>query len=121
MHTENFLIDESAYRKAVEYVTECLPQLDRITPFALVIKSIYAIDSRRLMIAPQYKKVIRILYLIAKEETNDLEGLFAPINIVSQEKVVRLWRKSPVFKEAEEVRVLAVNIAAYFEGCFKLK
>lgn len=53
MHAENFLIDESSNRKAVEDVTEDLPESDGIPPLAFIVKAINSIDLCTFVIASQ--------------------------------------------------------------------
>lgn len=49
--------------------------------------------------------------LVGQEQADDLESLLPAVDIVSQEKVVRLWREAPVLKESQQVTVLPVHIA----------
>ena len=44
MHAENLLVDDSCYRQAIEAVCERFPQLDVITPLALIIKAVDTIN-----------------------------------------------------------------------------
>ena len=47
--------------------------------------------------------------------------MFAPVHVVAEEEVVGIRGEAAVFEEAEEVGVLAVDIAADFERCFELE
>ena len=44
MHAEDFFIDQCTNWKAVEAVSECFPELDVISAFALVIETVDTID-----------------------------------------------------------------------------
>ena len=64
------------------------------------------------MIATQNEEVLRVLDLVGKEQADGLEGLLATVDVVTQEEVVGLGRKAAIFEQAQEIIVLAVNIAA---------
>ena len=49
--------------------------------------------------------------LVGKKEADDFEPLLAAVDVVTQEKVVSLWRESAILKEAEQIGVLAVHVA----------
>lgn len=53
MHTENFFIDDRSNRQTVETVSEGLPQLDVVSPFALIIEAIDSVNRCTLMVASQ--------------------------------------------------------------------
>jgi len=58
MHTENFILNQSSYRHAIEAVNKCLPELDVVSAFTcigesftLFVETIDAGDGGRLMIS----------------------------------------------------------------------
>lgn len=110
MHRENFLVDDSRNRQAVEAIGECLPQLDVIPPLAFIIEPIYTIDRCTLVIPTQDEEILWILDLVCEKQANSFKRLFASINVVSKEEVICFGWKSSVFKEAEKVVILAMNI-----------
>jgi hypothetical protein len=59
----DLLIDECCNWQTVEAIREDLPQPDVISPFALVIEAIYAVDRRALVVSPQQKEVIWVFDL----------------------------------------------------------
>ena len=63
------------------------------------------------MVSSQQEEVLGVLDLVAQEQKDGLETLFATIDIVSEEEIVRLGRKTTVLEEAEEVVVLPMDIA----------
>ena len=64
----------------------------------LIIKPVHPIDTRTLMVPPQNEKVLRVLDLVRQQQTNRLERLLAPIDIVPQKEVIRLGRETAVFE-----------------------
>ena len=110
MHAENFLVDESCDRKTIEAVCEDFPKLDTVTALALVIEAVDAIDRGTFMISSQQKEVLWVLDLIGQKEADGFERLLSSIDIVSKEEIVGVRRESTVFKHAQQVVVLSVNV-----------
>lgn len=111
MHTEDFLINEGGDRKAVEDIREDLPESDRIPAFAFVIEAVNAVDLGALVIAAQQEEIFRVLYLVAQQQAHCFDRLFPPIDIVPQKQVVCFRRETAVFKNAQQIVVLTVNVA----------
>ena len=63
------------------------------------------------MVAPEEEEVLRVLDLVRKQEADGLERLLPPVHVVAQEQVVGLGREPPVLEQAQQVRVLAVDVA----------
>lgn len=99
MHGEDLLINDRGNREAIEAISECLPQLNVVSPLALVVKAIDAINRSTLMVAPENKKVFWVLNLICKEETDCLKRLFTPVHIITQEEVVGFRWKASILEE----------------------
>lgn len=85
MAAENLLINDSSYWQAIEAVRECLPQLDIVSAFALVVETINAIYASTFVIASEKEEVLRILDFISEQKANGLKGLLAAIHVISQE------------------------------------
>lgn len=68
------------------------------------------------MIATQNEEVLGILDLVCQEKADGLERLFATVDVVTKEQVVRLWGETAVFEQTEEVIVLTVDVAADLLG-----
>lgn len=110
MHRENFLVDDCCNRQAVEAISERLPQLDVISSLAFIVESIYAVNRCTLVISAQDEEILWILDLVREEQANGLKRLFASVDVVPKEEVIRFGWESSVFKEAEKVVILAMNI-----------
>ena len=65
------------------------------------------------MVASQDEKVFGVFDLVGEEQTDGLEGLFSSIDIVSEEEVVCLWWETAIFKQSEEIVVLAMDIPCF--------
>lgn len=50
MHAEYLLVDDCSHREAVEAVRECLPELDVVSPLALVVEPVDPVDTGALMV-----------------------------------------------------------------------
>ena len=55
------------------------------------------------MVAPQEEKVLRVLDLVGQKQTYALNRLFSTVDIVPQEKVVSVARKSSILEELNEI------------------
>ena len=63
------------------------------------------------MVASQQEKVLGVLDLVRKQQANGLEALLASVDVVTQKEIVRLGREAAVLEEAQQVKVLPVEIA----------
>jgi hypothetical protein len=73
MHGEDLLINDSGNWQAVEAIRKCLPQLDVVSAFALIVEAVYAVDGSALVIASEDEKVFRVLDLICQQQANGLK------------------------------------------------
>ena len=83
MHTQNFVINETGNRHAVEHVRECLPQAYIIAPFALIKEPVYAIDAGALVVATHHEEVRWILDFVGQEQHDALQTLLATVDVVT--------------------------------------
>ena len=83
VHCEDLLINNGGNWQAVEAIGECLPKLDVVSSFTLVVKSIDTVDRSTLMVTTKNEEVLRILNLVRKQEADGLERLLASIDVVS--------------------------------------
>lgn len=67
MHCKDLLVNDCCNGQAVEAVGECLPQLNVVSPLALIIKPVYAIDRRTFMVPPENEKVLGIFDLVCEQ------------------------------------------------------
>lgn len=65
MHTQNFLVNYCANWETIEHVRENLPEFNRVSPLAFVVKAVHTINLCTLVITSQQKKVLWVLNLIA--------------------------------------------------------
>lgn len=121
MAAENFLVDDRSDRQAIEAIREGLPELDVISPLAFVVKAVYPVYARALVIAAQQEEVFRVLDLVRQQQTYRLQGLLPPVNVIAQKQVVGLGRKTAVLEQPQKIGVLAVYVAADLKWCFQLQ
>ena len=62
------------------------------------------------MVAPEKKEISGVLYFVSQKQANDLERVFAPIDIISQKQIIRFGRILAVIKQSKQIRILAMNI-----------
>jgi len=72
VHTEDLLVNDCSNRHAIETVGECLPKPDVVTPLALIVKAIDAIDAGALVVPAQDEEVFGVFDLVRQEEANGL-------------------------------------------------
>jgi hypothetical protein len=122
MHAENSVINNCSGREHVEAKSEILPQLDTVAPFALVIKSIHAVDRLTLVVASQQEKAVWVFHLVREHEAYGFNTLLSSVHIVSYEQ--EFMASSGIagnFKESEQVEVLSVNISKNFDRRFNVE
>ncbi len=112
MHGEDLLVNDRCDWQAVEAVRKCLPQLDVVASLALVVKSVDAVDGGALVVAAENEEVLWILDLVREKQADGFERLLAAVDIVAEEEVVCLWWEAAIFKQAQKIVVLAVDVAA---------
>mmetsp|Transcript_9142 Transcript_9142/g.19171 ORF Transcript_9142/g.19171 Transcript_9142/m.19171 type:complete len:375 (+) Transcript_9142:761-1885(+) len=121
VRAKDLLVDDGRAGEAVEAVRECLPELDPEAALALVVEAVDAVDGGALVVAPEDEEVLGVFDLVGQEEADGLEGLLAAVDVVAQEDVVGLGGEAAVFEEAQQVVVLAVDVAADLDGGFELQ
>ena len=60
---------------------------------------------------PKKEEIFRIFDLVGQQEADGLEALLSSVDVVAQEQVVRLGGEAAVLEQAEQVRVLTVDVA----------
>jgi hypothetical protein len=76
----------------------------------LVIETVDTVYARVLVIAPEQEEVLGILDLVREEQADRLEALLTPVDVVSEEEVIRLWREAAVLEQPQQVVVLAMDV-----------
>lgn len=90
MHANDFVVNDGGARQAIEGVTELLPHFDREATTALVVKSVDAINACAFVVSSQEKEILRILNFVGKQKADNFQRLFATVDIVTEEQIVRL-------------------------------
>lgn len=67
MHAQNFIVDQSTDRQAVETLGEGLPQLNTVPSSTLLVETVDSIDGARLVVPSQQEEVFRVLDFVAKQ------------------------------------------------------
>lgn len=109
---KDLLVNDRGDRQAIEAIREGLPELDVVSPLALVVKTVYPVYAGALVIAAQQEKILRILDLVRQQQAYRFQGLLAPVDVVAQEQVICLGRETAVLEEPQQIGVLAVYVAA---------
>lgn len=52
------------------------------------------------MVAPEKKEISGVLYFVSQKQANDLERVFASIDIISQKQIIRFGRILAVIKQS---------------------
>ena len=73
------------------------------------------------MVSAQKEEVLWIFDFVGQQEANGLQTLFSSVNVVAEEQVVRLGRETTIFKEAQQIKVLAMNITTNLNRCFQFE
>jgi hypothetical protein len=63
------------------------------------------------VVAPEEEEVFLEFDLVAKQEHHAFDGIFAPVDVVADEKVVRVAGPAAVLEDLEEINILAVDVA----------
>lgn len=98
VHAQNFLIDDRTNGQAIEYVWEYFPEFNGVATFAFVIEAVNTIDLSAFMIAAEQEEIFWVFDFVTQQQSDRLDRLLAPVNVVSQEEVVRLWGKTSVLE-----------------------
>ncbi len=75
-----------------------------------IIESIYSVNTGHFVIPSEEKEILRVFNLVGQQEADGLHGLFASVHVIPEEQVVGIRRKRAVFKQSEQVCVLAMNV-----------
>ena len=62
------------------------------------------------MVPTQDEEILWVLDLVREEQANGFKGLLASVDVVPKKEVVCFGWESPVFKQAEKIVILAMNI-----------
>ncbi len=111
VHAEDFVVDESCNRHAVEHILKLFPDADAVAALALVVKPVDSVDLTALVVASQQEEVLLEFYLVCEQQNYRLQRILAAVNIVTEEEIVSFRRESTIFKKSEKVRKLSMCVA----------
>jgi hypothetical protein len=63
------------------------------------------------VVAPEDEKVFGVLDLVGEEETDSLQRLLPPIDVVAEEKIVGFWWEATILEKSKQVIILTVDVA----------
>jgi hypothetical protein len=115
MHGEDLLVNDGGNWQTIEAIGEGLPELNVVSPLALIVKAVDAVDGGALVVAAKHEEVLGVLDLVRKQQADSLQRLLAAIDIVTEEEVVRFGWEAAVLEQTEQVVVLAMYITADLE------
>jgi hypothetical protein len=72
-----------------------------IAQLTFIIEAIDSVYTCTLVVAPENEKVFRVFDLVGEEETDSLERLLPPIDIVAKEKIVCFWWEPAILEKSE--------------------
>mmetsp|Transcript_20130 Transcript_20130/g.47559 ORF Transcript_20130/g.47559 Transcript_20130/m.47559 type:complete len:311 (+) Transcript_20130:506-1438(+) len=121
VHAEDLLVDHRRDGQHVEHLLELLPKLDVVSPLALVVEAVDAVDRGALVVAAQQEEVLRVFDLVGQQQADALQPVLAAVHKVPQEEVVRVGGKATVLKHAKQVVVLPVDIPADLDRRLELE
>ena len=70
MHAKDLLINDRTHWQTVENVRKDFPELDGVSSFTFVIKTVDAVNLGTLVIASQQEKIFWELNLVAEQQGN---------------------------------------------------
>ena len=62
------------------------------------------------MVSTKDEEVFRVLDLVCEKETDGFEGLFTPVDIVTEEEIIGFWWETAILEKSQKVIVLTVNV-----------
>lgn len=118
---KDLLVNDRSDRQTVETIREGLPELDVVSPLALIVKAVYPVYAGAFVIAAQQEEVLWILDLVRQQQTYRFQRLLASVDIVAQKQVVGLGREAAVLEESQQIGVLTVYVAANLKWRLQLQ
>jgi hypothetical protein len=72
VHGEDLLVNDSGNGQAVEAVGEGLPELDVVSPFALIVETVDAVDGSALVVPAKDEEILGVLDLVREQQADGL-------------------------------------------------
>ena len=67
----------------------------------LIVEAVDAVDGSTLMVAPEQEKVLWVFDLVGQQKADGFQGLLPSVHVVTQKKVVCLWREATILKQPQ--------------------
>ena len=116
VNAEDLASNNSSDRETVECIHESLPDLDIAPALALIVETVDPGNVGAFVVAAEQEEVLGVLELVAHQKQDGLERLLSTINIVAKEEVVGVRREAAHLEHANQVSILAVDIADNLDG-----
>jgi DNA-binding NarL/FixJ family response regulator len=86
VHAKDLLVDDGGEGHHVEGLLELLPHLDTVSPLALVVEAVDAVDRSALVVAAQQEKVLGVPNLVREQQRDGLEAVLPAVDIVAAKR-----------------------------------
>ena len=87
------------------------PPVNRFYAPTLIIEAVDSINGGAFVVAAQQEKILWVFNLVCEKQAYGLQRLLPSVYIVAQEQIVAFRGEASVFKQPEQVVVLAMDIA----------
>mmetsp|Transcript_21994 Transcript_21994/g.62851 ORF Transcript_21994/g.62851 Transcript_21994/m.62851 type:complete len:376 (+) Transcript_21994:482-1609(+) len=121
MHREELPIDRGRERQGVESVHKRIVHALVVLVLALLAEVEEARHLPALVVSAQHLDSLRVYDLVREEESDDLDGEGAPVDVVAQEDVLPVAGLAADLDELHQVVVLAVDVPDHSDGVVELQ
>lgn len=116
MHAQELLIHEGGERQTVERLHASVIDALGVFDLALLLECEVLGEVAALVIAAQQEERRRVEQLHGPQVEHALDAKVASVDVVAQEEVARVRRRSAHFEQLHEIVELAVHVAAHGYG-----
>ena len=121
MCTEDAIAHDRRDRQILEGAVEFVINTHIVALFALFHKAPLFIDGLILVVPTEHEECARELNLEGEQQADCFYLLPAAVNVVTQEQVVVLRGIACELEQAQQVRILAVDVTADLDGRIQLQ
>lgn len=72
MHGEDLLVNDSSDGQTIETIRESLPELDVVSPLALIVETIDAVDRGAFVVAAEDEEIFGVFDLVCEQQADCL-------------------------------------------------
>jgi len=83
VHCEDLLVNDGCDGQAVEAVSKGLPQLNVVSPLALIVESVDAVDGGAFVVTTEDEEVFWVFDLVCQQKADGLERLLSSVDVVA--------------------------------------